>query len=88
VDFTLFQIKAFYSLYLLFFHRFAETEGIAVLAMLVSQYKITIKEEPKFAGETFEERKSRVLSTRLGLTLTYVLQYNHVWIDKNGTFLT
>jgi hypothetical protein len=30
--------------------------------MLVSQYKIAIKEEPQFAGETFEERKSRVLS--------------------------
>ena len=61
-----------------YFNRFAETEGIAVLAMLVSQYKITIREEPKFASETFEERKSRVLSTRLGLTLTYVFCNNHV----------
>ena len=65
-------------LFFFFFNRFAETEGIAVLAMLVSQYKITIKEEPKFASETFEERKSRVLSTRLGLTLTYVFCNNHV----------
>ena len=40
--------------------------------MLVSQYKIAIKEEPQFAGETFEERKSRILSVRAGLTLTYV----------------
>ena len=54
------------------FFRFAETEAIAVLAMLVSHYKIAIREEPQFAGETFEERKSRILSTRLGLTLTYV----------------
>jgi len=49
---------------------FFETEGIAVLTMLVSQYKITIKDEPQFAGETFEERKSRILSARAGLTLT------------------
>ena len=55
---------------LLLLLRFAETESTAVLAMLVSQYKITIKEEPQFAGETFEERKSRVLSVGQGLTLT------------------
>jgi hypothetical protein len=55
------------------FHRFAETESIAVLAMLVSKYKITIKEELQFAGETFEERKARILSTRRVVTLTYVL---------------
>ena len=44
-----------------------------MLAMLVSQYKITIKEESQFAGETFEERKARVLSARQVVTLTYVL---------------
>ena len=54
--------------------RFAETESTAVLAMLVSHYKITIKEEPQFAGEMFEERKSRILSAGQGLTLTYVLE--------------
>jgi hypothetical protein len=53
------------------FDRFFETEGIAALTMLVSQYKIAIKEEPQFAGETFEERKSRVLSVCAGLTLKY-----------------
>jgi len=52
--------------------KFFETEGIAALAMLISQYKIAIKEEPQFAGETFEERKSRILSVRPGLTLTPV----------------
>ena len=72
LNFTSFPMKAFiYHLFTLFF-RFAETEAIAVLAMLVSHYRITIKEEPQFAGETFEERKSRILSARLGLTLTYV----------------
>ena len=57
-----------------FFNRFGETESLAVLAMIVSQYKITIKEEPQFAGETFEERKLRVLSGHQILTLTYVLK--------------
>ena len=34
--------------------RFFETEGIAILTMLISQYKVEIKEEPQYAGETFE----------------------------------
>ena len=53
--------------------RFAETEGVAALSILVSQYKITVKEEPQFAAETFEERKTRVLAARVGLTTTWVL---------------
>ena len=36
-------------------YRFFETEGIAILTMLVSQYKLSIKGEPQFAHETFEE---------------------------------
>ncbi|KAH9998646.1 cytochrome P450, partial [Russula vinacea] len=40
--------------------RFAETEGLAIMAMLVSRYKIEVKEEPQFAGETFEERYARI----------------------------
>ncbi|KDR79325.1 hypothetical protein GALMADRAFT_243295 [Galerina marginata CBS 339.88] len=49
--------------------KFFETEGIATLTMLVSHYKITIKEEPQFAGESFEQRKKRVLAARVALTL-------------------
>ena len=55
------------------YYRFAETEATAVLAMLVSQYKFKIKEEPQFVSETFEERKSRILSVSHYLTLAYVL---------------
>ena len=61
--------------YLFFFAlcgRFAETEGVAALSIFVSQYKMTVKEEPKFAAETFEERKTRILSARIGLTTTWV----------------
>ncbi|RDB24803.1 hypothetical protein Hypma_007792 [Hypsizygus marmoreus] len=50
--------------------KFFETEGIAILTMLVSRYKIEIKEEPEFARETFEQKKSRVLNARAGLTVT------------------
>jgi cytochrome P450 len=50
--------------------KFFETEGIAVLTTLVSRYKISVKEEPQFSHETFEERKARIMACRLGLTLT------------------
>jgi hypothetical protein len=40
--------------------------------MMVSRYKIEVKEEPQFAAETFEEKKARILASRPGLTLTYV----------------
>jgi len=50
--------------------KFFETEGIAILTLLISQYKITVKDESQFANETFEERKARVLACRAGLTVT------------------
>ncbi|EIN08462.1 cytochrome P450 [Punctularia strigosozonata HHB-11173 SS5] len=50
--------------------RFFETEGIAILSMMISRYRIEIKEEPQFAHETFEERKARVLASKPGLTMT------------------
>lgn len=50
--------------------RFSETEATVILAMLVSRYKIEVKEEAQFSGETFEQRKERILKARPGLTLT------------------
>ncbi|KAJ3984113.1 cytochrome P450 [Lentinula detonsa] len=50
--------------------KFFETEGIAILTMIISRYKIEIKEEPQFASETFEQRKARVLAAKPGLTIT------------------
>jgi hypothetical protein len=50
--------------------RFFETEGIAIMTMLVSRYKIEVKEEPEFAGETFEERYARITAFDPGLTTT------------------
>lgn len=52
--------------------KFFETEGVATLTMLMLKYKVTVKEEPQFAHETFEERKARVLALYNGITLTYV----------------
>ncbi|KAF8474407.1 cytochrome P450 [Russula ochroleuca] len=52
--------------------RFFETEGIAIMTMLVSRYKIEVKEEPEFAGETFEERYARITAFDQGLTTTPV----------------
>ena len=52
--------------------RLFETEGVAILTMLMSRYKVAIKEEPEFANETFEERKTRILNAKPGLTLTFV----------------
>jgi hypothetical protein len=41
--------------------------------MLVSRYKIEIKEEPEFAGESFEERYARITASKQRLTTTYVM---------------
>lgn len=49
--------------------KFSETEGAAVLTILISQYTISIKDEPQFAGETYEQRKARVLHAQTMLTL-------------------
>ncbi|KAG1808691.1 cytochrome P450 [Suillus subaureus] len=49
--------------------KFSETEGAAVLTILISQYTISIKDEPQFAGETYEQRKARVLDAQSTLTL-------------------
>ncbi|EAU86414.2 614/534 cytochrome P450 [Coprinopsis cinerea okayama7 len=50
--------------------RFFEIEAIAVMVMLLSRYKITIKEEEEFRGETWEEKKARILACTMGGTLT------------------
>ncbi|KAI8996609.1 cytochrome P450 [Trametes punicea] len=49
--------------------RFAETESVAVLSMIISRYKVEVQEEPQFAGETFEQRKARLLKSQNSLTI-------------------
>ncbi len=48
---------------------FAETEGVAVLTLIVSRYKVVVREEAQFAGETFEARKKRLLKSVLSMTV-------------------
>jgi hypothetical protein len=48
--------------------RFFETVGIAIMTMMVSKYKIEIKEESEFTSETFEERYARITAFNQGLT--------------------
>jgi len=50
--------------------RFAEMEIVAVFCMIIPRYKIEVRDEPQFVGESFEVRKERVLRTRQGLTTT------------------
>ena len=52
--------------------RFAELESLAFLSMVVLAYKVTIKPEAKYANETFEQRRERVLRKFEGVTVTYV----------------
>jgi hypothetical protein len=56
------------NVFFYFYFRFFETEGIAIMTMLVSRYKIEVKEEPEFVGESFEERYARVMTFDRGLT--------------------
>ena len=48
---------------------FAETEGVAVLTMIVARYKVEVKDEPQFRGETFEQRGARLLKSQHSLTV-------------------
>ncbi|KAL1745781.1 cytochrome P450 [Schizophyllum fasciatum] len=52
--------------------KFAETEGVAILSVLIAKYKVEVMEEAQFAGESHEQRHERVLRATGGLTLTPV----------------
>ncbi|XP_006461186.1 hypothetical protein AGABI2DRAFT_150975 [Agaricus bisporus var. bisporus H97] len=49
--------------------KFNETEGVAALTSIVSRYKIEIQDEPQFKYESFEQRRERILTTQVTLTL-------------------
>ncbi|KAH8991730.1 cytochrome P450 [Lactarius akahatsu] len=48
--------------------RFFETESIAAITMMMSRYRVEVKEEPEFIGETFEQRYARITASDLNLT--------------------
>ncbi|OBZ67844.1 hypothetical protein A0H81_12320 [Grifola frondosa] len=49
--------------------RFSETEAVAILSLIVLRYKVEVKEEPQFAGETFEQQKERLLKCGNSITI-------------------
>ncbi|KAH9947147.1 cytochrome P450 [Amylocystis lapponica] len=49
--------------------KFAETEGVAALSLLILHYRIDVKEDPQFASETFAQRKARLLNSRTSITM-------------------
>ena len=48
---------------------FAETEGVAVLTLITSRYKVEVREEARFEGETVQARKKRLLKSVHNLTV-------------------
>jgi len=50
--------------------RFFETESVAVVTMTMLKYRVEIKEEPEFIGETFEQRFTRVTASEQYMTNT------------------
>ncbi len=40
-----------------------------MLTMIISRYKVEVRDEPQFAGETFEQRKARLLKSQHSLTV-------------------
>ena len=52
--------------------RFAELESVAALSMLVKNYKISVKQEPQFSGETVDQIRARIFQMVIGVTQTYV----------------
>ncbi|KAH9074315.1 cytochrome P450 [Lactarius deliciosus] len=50
--------------------RFFETESIAAVTMMISRYRVEVKEEPEFLGETFEQRYARITAYDQKVTIT------------------
>ncbi|KAH9003544.1 cytochrome P450 [Lactarius hatsudake] len=50
--------------------RFFETESIAAVTMMISRYRVEVKEEPEFLGETFEQRYARITAFDQKVTIT------------------
>jgi cytochrome P450 len=50
--------------------RFFETESIAVVTVMTMKYRVEVKEESEFIGETFEQRFARITASEQYLTNT------------------
>lgn len=43
-----------------------------MLTVVISRYRVEVLDEPQFAGESFAQRKARLLRSKLSLTLLCV----------------
>ncbi|KAH9074397.1 cytochrome P450 [Lactarius deliciosus] len=43
--------------------RFFETESVAAITMMILKYRVEVKDEPEFLGETFEQRYARITAS-------------------------
>ncbi|KAN0125404.1 Cytochrome P450 [Lactarius tabidus] len=50
--------------------RFFETESVAVVTVMMMKYRVEVKEESEFIGETFEQRFERITASEQYLTNT------------------
>lgn len=40
-----------------------------MLTLLVARYRVEVRDEPRFAGESFAQRRARLLKSKLSVTL-------------------
>jgi hypothetical protein len=50
--------------------RFFETEAIAILTVLLKEWKVSVKKDPQFANETVEQSRERYTRSKPFITLT------------------
>ena len=48
---------------------FSETESVAVLTLVLARYRVAVRDEPQFAGESAEARRTRLTRSKLSVTL-------------------
>ena len=49
--------------------RFSELEALVALTMILQKYKVTVKQEPQYAGETLAQTHARIVDCEQYLTV-------------------
>ena len=53
--------------------RFSETEALVFLTVLLKNFKITLADEVKVAGETLEETQKRLCESEVAISIRLVV---------------
>jgi hypothetical protein len=72
-DLVIADVANYLCIYASSFFRFFETEGIAVITMMMLKYRVEVKQDPEFAGETLEQCFARITSSEQYLSNTYAM---------------